>query len=207
MAAALVADLSNYTDNLLREIQDPNDLTTFSAQSADNLLGHLADAFWEARLDGLMEGYTCDDSGLITQISATNSPANPAQPYQVNTNMNWSADGQAREMVQLVILYASFRILRNSLRSLQTMFSVTAGAVKYETAQSATLLTTVMQDIINRRNIILARLSDLGTTQVTIIDSVMARDESLMASITHWVSAGDFTPGAYGYGYGDGGGY
>jgi hypothetical protein len=209
----IVADLSNYIPNLQREVMDPTAAanTQFTSLTDDDWVGHLSDAFWEARLDGVLHGYTCDDNGIIYTVgtvvvppaSATDlGPPDPAQQYAVNTNMSWSADGQAREMVQLVILYASFRILRNMLRTIRTAFSASAGPTRFEYQQSASLLTEIMRDVVNRRNLILARLSDLGTTYVSVIDSVMARDESLMSQLTYWVASGDLLPqsrGLYGY--------
>ena len=209
-----VADLSNYTANLQREVMDPSAAanTQFTTLTDDDWLGHLADAFWEARLDGVLKGYTCDDNGIIyttdtvvtPPASATPlGPPDPAQPYAVPSALSWSADGQAREMVQLIILYASFRILRNMLRSIRTAFSAAAGPTRYEYQQSASLLTEIMRDIVNRRNLVLARLSDLGTTQVSVIDSIMARDESLMTQLTYWTANGDMYPNTYSrYGYG-----
>jgi hypothetical protein len=209
-----VADLSNYTANLQREVMDPSTPATsqFTDLTDDDWLGHLADAFWEARLDGVLKGYTCDDNGIIyttdtvvvPPASATAlGPPDPAQPYATSMSLSWSADGQAREMVQLVILYASFRLLRNQLRAVRTAFAASAGPTRFEYQQSASLLTEIMRDIVNRRNLILARLSDLGTTQVSVIDSIMARDESLMSQLTYWVAAGDLMPHGHGlYGYG-----
>jgi hypothetical protein len=203
-SAPVLVDLSNYVPNLQREVMDPSIAATsqFTTLQETDWLGHLADAFWEARLDGVLQGYYCDENGLITGVSTTNYPANPSQPYANNQNMNWSADGQVREMVQLVILYASFRLIRNTLRNLRTSFSTAAGPVRYEYQQAATVLTGIFQDIINRRNLILARLSDLGTTPVAVIDSIIARDESLRDQLTYWVSGGDLFPNVYGlYGY------
>jgi hypothetical protein len=211
----IVADLSNYVANLQREVMDPTAPadTQFTSLTDDDWTGHLSDAFWECRLDGVLHGYTCDDNGIIYTIgtvvpagsaSATAlGPPDPMQQFAVNTNMSWSADGQAREMVQLVILYASFRILRNMLRTIRTAFSASAGPTRFEYQQSASLLTEIMKDVVNRRNLILARLSDLGTTPVSVIDGIMARDESLMGELTYWVAAGDILPQSYGlYGYG-----
>jgi hypothetical protein len=205
----IVADLSQYTANLQREVMDPSTpaSTQFTSLTDDDWVGHLADAFWEARLDGVLHGYTCDDNGIIylvgTVVAAGSAsatalgPADPTQQYAVSTNMSWSADGQAREMVQLIILYASFRILRNTMRSLRTAFSASAGPARFEYQQSASLLTEIMKDVVNRRNLILARLSDLGTTMVSVIDSVMSRDEAYLADSTYWVASGDRSPAPY----------
>ena len=102
-----------------------------------------------------------------------------------------------RDWIQLVILYASFRIIRNTLRDLKTNFIAQAGSVRYESAQSANLLVEIMKDIVNRRDIVLMRLSDLGATNVVVIDSIMARDQSIMQQFTYWVGGGPTIPDAY----------
>jgi hypothetical protein len=201
-ANPVLADLSNYVANLQREVMDPTlaATTQFTTLLDDDWVGYLSDGFWEARLDGLLQGYFCDENGIITGIGVFNA-ANPVQSAASSQNMNWSADGQVREMVQLVILYASFRLMRNTLRGLRTMFSASAGPVKFEYQQSASVLAAIMKDIVDRRNLILARLSDLGSTQVSVIDSIMARDSSLMYQDTYWVTGGDSYPNSRdGYG-------
>jgi hypothetical protein len=179
----MAVDLSNYVDSLKRECSPPG-VDDFSAATDSDWIGNLSDAFWEARLDGLLVGYTCDENGLVTQVTPSSPPVD-----------------LGRDMVQLVVLYASFRILRNALRGFQTQFAATAGPVKFEYAQSATLLVALMKDITDRRNIILARLSDLGTCPAFVIDAVMARDESLRLGIIDWVGYGENNV-AIDYGYG-----
>lgn len=187
-------DLGNYLDSLKREVIAPGDTTSFATVDDNTWLGHLADAFWECRLDGLLQGFSCDDNGIIMPITTKD----PAAPWETPTSRNWAADAQDREMVQLVVLYASFRILRNSLRGLRTAFRAQAGAVTYEYQQSANLLTELIKDIINRRDLILMRLSDLGMAPVYAIDAIVARDTALMDASIYWVGSGAMVPDIYG---------
>jgi hypothetical protein len=182
----LAVDLADYTDNLQREVNAPGADSWPTATDAE-WLGQLADAFWEARLDGLLEGFTCDADGLVT----------PVVPVGVDPA---TQPDMGRDMVQLVILYASFRVIRNTLREMQTLFVAQAGSVRYETAHSASLLVEIMKDIVARRDILLVRLSDLGSTNVMVIDAIAARDRSMLRQITYWVAAGDLMPTSRSFG-------
>lgn len=194
---ASVVDLSDYIPNLQREVQAPG-TTDFPAATDDDWIGNMVDGFWEARLDGLLQGYTCDENGLLFEISALNNNL-PQQPqvYENPQTKNWAADGQLREMVQLIIFYAGYRILRNALRGLRTQFRASAGPVSFEYQQSANLLVDVMRDLVNRRDIILRRLSDLGVVQSFYIDAIAARDSSLQNGDSYFIGAGNYLSSGY----------
>jgi len=148
-------DLGELIPSLRREINPPGE-DLFPNATNSEFLGNLVDGFWEAVLDGLITGYTVDEDGIITPVSGS-------------TDLG-------REIQQLVVFYAGFRILRNVLRNLNTKFRAKAGPVEYETAQSANTLRDILGELTNRRNILLSRLSDMGYTETYYIDSVMARD-------------------------------
>lgn len=169
----MAVDLSDYVDSLKREVSPPGTDDFPSATDAD-WIGNMADAFWEARLDGLLAAWTCDVDGLVTPQLITT----PAQP------------DIGRDMIQLVVLYASFRIIRNALRGLRTQFRATAGPVTFEYQQSSNLLRELMKDIAMRRDMILTRLSDLGSVPSYVIDGIIARDQSIAYQNTYFVSAG-----------------
>lgn len=183
----MATDLSTYLDNLKREVNAPGQ-ANFPGSTDDDWLGNMVDGFWEVRLDGMLKGYTCTEDGTVTTINAP-PPANPDDPSR-------SADGIDREMVQLVIFYAGARILRNQLRQMRTAFRAAAGPVKFEYEQSANMLTAILKDITERRNLLLLRLSDVGTVPAYVTDAVIARDESMRLMDTWWVSAGgDYATG------------
>lgn len=171
-------DLTTYTQALQTEVSPPGG-NNFPTATIDDWINTLLNAFWEARLDGLLATFTMDANGIITPVLTTSPP----QP------------DIGRDMIQLIVLYGSFAVIRNSLRSLRTMFSATAGPVKFEYQQSANVLAEIMKDLITRRDILLTRLSDLGSTTVTMIDSIIARDQSIMFQNTYWVGQGDNIPG------------
>ena len=77
---------------LKREIQPPrNDL--FEGVEDATWVGWLSDAFWEARLDGFLTGYTIEGGAIV-----------PVQPGDADLDQRWIA---------LIVLYAGVKVLRH----------------------------------------------------------------------------------------------
>ena len=151
----MAVDLSDLVESLKREVNPPG--TDYFPDASDTeFLGNLIDGFWEAVLDGLISGYTVDDDGLVTPVSGS-------------TDM-------ARDVQQIIVFYAGFRILRNVLRNIQTTFRAKAGPVEYETQQSASTLKDLLADLSNRRKLLLDRLSDMGAIPTYYADAVVERE-------------------------------
>lgn len=162
----MAVDLSDLIPNLKREVSAPG-LTQLPNATDPDYLGNLQDGFWEAVLDGVITGYTETD-GIVTPTSGTTE--------------------LPKEIQQLVVFYAGFRIVRNLLRDIKTAFKAQAGVVDYEIEQSANLLTRLMDDLTDRRLIILKRLGDIGFNTTSVyIDGELARNESLTWGDTRWV--------------------
>lgn len=164
----MAVDLSDLIDSLKREVSAPGLDQLPGATDAD-YLGNLQDGFWEAFIDGMIEGYTETD-GIVTPTDSGGTDL-------------------ARDMQQMIVFYAGFRIVRNQLRDVKTAFRTAAGPVKYETEQSANLLKLIMDDLRERRNILLRRLSDIGSVNTVYIDAVYARDRAIDYGVTSWVGA------------------
>lgn len=193
----MATDLSQFIPNLQREVNAPG-AVNFPNGTDEDWVGNLVDGFWEVRLDGMLKTYSCTEDGMVFSNSQTipisSTAVNNTDPTAAGTDPSVSADGIDREMVQLVIFYAGARILRNQLRMMRTAFSATAGPTKFEYQQSANMLTAILKDLTERRNLLLLRLSDVGTVPAYITDAVVARDQSMRLSDTWWVSAGgDFS--------------
>lgn len=156
----MAVDLGDLIESLRREVSAPGaEETTFPNASDDTFFGHLQDAFWEMWIEsGLLGDYTEVD-GLVTHV-------------------NGGAD-LGRGLQQLVVLYAGIRIMRNELRSMNTMFRAKGGPVEYETQKSAAVLKAVYDDLVNRRNYVLVALGDVGAVNTYYIDAVMERDSNL----------------------------
>lgn len=162
----MAVDVFDLVESLKREVNPPGD-NLFPNATDDEYAGHLSDAFWEARLDGMLEGYTETD-GSITPVSGS-------------TDLT-------RDLQQLVVLYAGIRIVRNHLRSIKTVFRTKAGPVEFETQQAATLLREVMLELKEKKKLVLTRLSDVGSVPSYYIDAVIARDESVGMGDTWWIN-------------------
>lgn len=161
----MAIDLGEFVESLKREISPPGE-NLFPDATDDDFLGNLQDAFWDAKLDGLLSGYT-EAEGAVSAISGT--------------------ENIPRELVQLVIAYAGIRIVRNQLRSLNTLFRAQAGPVEFEQQKSAQLLKGLLDELRERRILVLARLGDMGLTSSYYIDSLVARDNSFAAGDAYWV--------------------
>lgn len=163
----MAVDLGDLIESLQREVNSPGG-DSFPDATDDSFLGYLQDSFWEIRLDGVtsFDPYVEAD-GIVT-------PSDSAD------------DDLGRVLQQLIVLYAGIRIIRNQLLNLQTLFRAKAGPVEYETQQSALLLKAILDELKGRRNLVLGRLSDVGTTTDYYIDALVEREYSIDYGLTSW---------------------
>lgn len=151
----MAVDLSDYVDTLRREIALPTgELFTVGD---DYLTGCLADAFWEAVLDNLVSGYTCDADGLVTKTSA--SVEFP------------------RQLIAVVVLYAGIKILRNQLIGTKTRTTAKAGPVEYTTEVGSNVITSMMKQLQEVRNRLLY-LSTYNDAGFYMVDAFSVRQAS-----------------------------
>lgn len=162
----MAVDLGDLIEDLQSEVNPPGS-TLVPTDDEDAWLSNLRNAFWQARLEGMLPGYQ-EASGSITPISPTGSDL-------------------GRELQQLIIIYAGIRIIRNTIRGINTQFRASAGPVTFETQQSAQVLKGILDDLFEEKKLILLRLSDVGKVPTVYIDSVIARDESLRFGDSLWV--------------------
>lgn len=162
----MAVDLGDLVLYLEAEVSPPgNDL--FADTLDDEWIVRLANGFWNARLDGILEGYV-EAEGEITPVSG-------------DTDM-------PRDLQQVIVFYAAYETILLALRTLNTTFRAVAGPVEFETGQSAQVLRDIAQALKDKRNLLLSRLSDLGMTTDYVIDSIVARQDSLLAGVTTWVA-------------------
>jgi hypothetical protein len=152
-------DLSDYVATLRREVTPPGS-TLFAAVPDDTFTGYLADSFWEARLDGFLAGYTCDEDGVV-EPTATGGADFP------------------RAEVALVVLYAGVRVLRNKILNTSTSFRAKAGPVEFEQQNGATVLTEMLRQLRDQKNRIITLSQD--QTLVEIFDALSIRSYSQLS--------------------------
>lgn len=165
----MAVDLGDLVDPLRRETSPPGS-NLFPDSTDEELIGYLEDAFWQARLDGftVLDAFT-DTDGQITPIEV-------------------GGEDVTRDVLQIVVFYAALTIMRNYLGTLGQSIRAVAGPVEFETSTSATVVVHILNDLRDRRNILLERLSDIGIMPSYYIDSIVARDESLTYGDTYWPS-------------------
>lgn len=190
----MAVDLSDYVSTVRREVTPPGS-TTFSTVSDDVFVGYLADAFWEVKLDGFNEAFTCDADGIVIPIDDPDA-VNVSNGFEATT-FNPATD-MPRDQVALVCLYAGIKIIRNKLLEQNTRIRAKAGPVEYESDFSANLLIEMLKELQSVR----ARLLYLKTynQDVNLIDAFSARSVSA-ASYSGYLY--DWYAGAFGAPNGD----
>jgi len=122
----MAVDLNDYVEVLKREVT-PLGQDLFSNVGDETFVGYLADALWEAMLDGLVDHkWSADEDGLIPDV-----------------------DGEAfpRESIALLVLYSGIRILRLRILNTSTRFSAKAGPAEFTQEQSANALTEMLKSL------------------------------------------------------------
>lgn len=149
----MAVDLADYVDSLRREVT-PLGADPFAAVEGDEWIGYLTDAFWEARLDGFLEGYVADEDGLVE-----------------NEGGGGDLD---RRYIALIVLYAGIRVLRNRILNTNTAFRAKAGPVEFEQQSSATMLAEMLKQLRGTKDRIIEAL-DGDATDVHILDAMSVR--------------------------------
>lgn len=143
---------------LQRELAVPGTFATaFPDTLVDDLIGSLADAFAQCRLDGFFPALTLDTSDPDPTVWATDPDLSDA--------------GGA-----LIVIYAATSILRAKLRTVLTSTTYKAGSVEASQAQSATLLRAELEYLAGRqKDLIAAGVTNARTCSADQVDGYLAR--------------------------------
>lgn len=166
----MAVELADLIDSLKREVNPPG-TDLYPNATDDDWLGHLADAFWEARIMGFQPliGFTVDPDAF------TVDPITVGQP------------DLTRDFQQLIVLYAGYRITLTQFQNLNARFHAKAGPVEIEVEKSANTLKAVLDAIKQRIDIVLTRLSDVGGTSVEILDAIIENTYTIATRGQWWV--------------------
>lgn len=160
----MAVNLSDLVPSLQREVNPPGG--SLYTLTDDVWVGHLADAFWEARLQGLLSNYT-ESNGVITPQSGTKD--------------------LPRELQQLIVLFAGFRLALNSFQNVNSSYRAKAGPVEYEVQKSAQTLRGVLDALRARIKVVTDVLADQGSTNAVMFDAVVESGYSIAARETWFV--------------------
>lgn len=180
-------NLFELIDPLKREVQPPgSDL--FPDATDDSWGGNLTDAFWEVKLYGFLSGFEENAAarggpasfgeGIVTPIGVADDTYDDPTGFSATEDL-------ARELQQLVVLWAAWKITLNRMASLNTTFRTKAGPVEYETQNAASVLKSVLDALKGRIDYILDGLTQ--QTSVAVFDAVVERSYSMAVGDTWWV--------------------
>lgn len=158
-------DLGDLVEFVKVEVNPPG--TELFADATDaEWITRLQNAFWNARLDGMLAGYVEADGEITPETGSTDMP---------------------RELQQVIVFMAGYAALMQRLSSIRTGLRAKAGPVEFETQNSATVLHDQALALKDRLDRILYLLSEIGFVPSYVIDSVRARAESLAFGTQSWV--------------------
>lgn len=185
----MAVDLFDFVDPLKREVNPPgSDL--FPDATDDSWLGSLTDAFWEIRLYGMLDGYEENagarggpaefGEGKVTPVGVLADYDDPSG-YAADVDL-------PRELAQLVVLWAGWKIVLTRFGSLNSVFRAKAGPVEYETQQSATVLKALLDALKARIDDIIDNLSTYRRgVGVAVFDTVIQRTYAQAVGDTWWI--------------------
>lgn len=157
-------DLADLIPNLKAEINVPGgDL--YPTVTDDSWLIRLSNAYWEGRIYGLYAGYQEFD-GIVNPVSGTTD--------------------FPREMQQLVILYAGFKVTLNAIQGFNTTFKAKAGSVEFETQKSATALKGILDTLKSNIDLALETLGGAGVTNTYSFDALIQGNYNMVIGEMWW---------------------
>lgn len=184
-----MVDLFDLVESLKREVNPPG-TDAFPDATDDNWLGSLTDSFWEVRLYGMLEGFEENAAARGGPDSFTEGKVTPTgvdEDYDYPGGYVPGVD-LARDLQQLIVLWAGYKVVLARMGTLQSVFRAKAGPVEYETQQAATVLKSLLDTLKAKIDQVLGHLSTWNTgNTVVMLDSVIERTYSQAIGDTWWV--------------------
>jgi hypothetical protein len=196
----MTVSLEDLIEPLKFEVQAPG-TDVYPNATDDDYLGYLTNSFWELRLYGFLGGYEEDAAsrgGPPEFTVAIVTPINVDATYDdiINGGVLTPTGGEyspamdlSRDLQQLIIVWAGWKMMLSRMSSLNTSFRSKAGPVEYETQQAATVLKSILDQLKQRIDYILAHLPSSygGLNNVTVLDAIVERTYSVATNETWWV--------------------
>jgi hypothetical protein len=184
----MAVDLFDLVDPLKREVNPPGS-DVFPGATDDDWFGSLTDSFWEVRLYGMLEGWeenAAARGGPPQFTEGKITPVGAADDYDAPTG--YSTEDLGRDLQQLIVVWAGYKIVLARMGSLNTLFRAQAGPVQYETQQAASVLKGLLDTLKARIDEIIRNMSTWGSgTKVAALDAMVERSYSQAMHETWWV--------------------
>jgi hypothetical protein len=167
--ATLISDLRPI---LKREVNVPGfeQLPDISGAQLD---GYIADGFWEARLSGLLVGYTITDGSELVP---------PAESAVIKKT---SDDGDLEQQWHILVsMFAALKMIRLKALNLATNFKAVGGPIEYEQQVSATVLRAILEALERRVAELRPLYSDLyGGATFIYFDGALQREAAILQEL------------------------
>lgn len=160
-------DLEELVPDLVSELSAPGS-DSYDGVSNDEWVGRLRNAFWDAHLNGFMDGWT-EHEGMIMPSKGS--------------------DGTIpRDLQFVIVIHAAMSSIRSELRNSMTAEKFKSGSSEYSYDRSANLLVGLLNEMTDRLKTLLERHVDTKpTTSMFYIDSYIARQQAINDGATRWV--------------------
>jgi hypothetical protein len=182
-------DLATLVEPLQYETQTPGG-DAYADATEDDYIGALINAFWEIRLYGFLGGFEEDAAsrggppefaiGIVTPLKVDPTYDDP---------FGYSTDQDLpRDLQQLIVLWAAWKIALNNMATINSVFRAKAGPVEYETQQAASVLTAVLDQLKARITYLIGNLpTGHGGGGTVVLDAIIERSYSQAVGDTWWV--------------------
>lgn len=150
----------------------------------------MIDAFWEVRLHGFLAGFeenAASRGGETTFGEGVVTPVGVVVDYDGVAGYLTGRD-LGRDLQQLVVLWAGWKIVMARLGSLNSTFRAKAGPVEYETQQAATVLKAILDSLKAKIDFVLQHISIYGRgADVVVFDSLVERSYAQAQGYQWWI--------------------
>lgn len=168
----MAVELSTLVDSLKRAVSPPGQ-DNYSGVTDTQWVGYLTDAFWQARLSGLLTGYE--------ENNAEVSPTKPGKPDLTG------------DQLQLVVFFAAYNIALTAFQNTNSLYRAKSGPVEYEVQKSAQTQKALLDALKARMDYILKNLSALDAktkTSVVAFDAVIESSYETAIGGSTWYLGG-----------------
>lgn len=182
----MAVDMQDLVEGLKGKLNPPG-FDLYPNSNDGQWVVRLTDAFWSARLAGMLEGFEENAAtrggpeefgeGIITPLRAEVGYDEP-DGYLATEDLS-------RELQQIIVLWAAWNVTLSKMMQIKTLFRSKAGPVEYETQQSATLLKAVLDSL--KEEMTEAKKGLRGTASGRVFDAFVERSYSQYANETVWV--------------------
>lgn len=189
----MAVDLGELTQDLIDKVSPPG-TDLYPDSTEDDWARRLNQAFWELKLEGMLAGFEENiaarggesiwSEGIVTPLKATLGYDDPSGFAGPDTTL----PDITRELQQLVVLWAGWKVTIVQFQNLKAKFRAKAGNVEFEEETSAGVLKSLLDVMHEEIKTIMYNLSTFGVGRAAqIYDAVIERSYNLSVQEEWWI--------------------